>query len=162
MVSSMKNKELAIISVFIAGTTVLTMGFTITIFQGYLNFGDVLVMGMGLVVGLPYAFLGGVGPALADVLLGYGQYALPTLIIKGIEAAIIAWFVLRKSKAPLYAYLLAGTWMAAGYGLVDALLAAQWAVFVSSFSYNIFQGLVAGGLAYLVQPLLLRLKKSYF
>ena len=86
----MKVKQIALISVFIAGVALLTMGSSINIFQGYLNFGDVLVMGMGFVLGLPYALLGGVGAALADLLLGYGQYAIFTLIIKGIEAGIIA------------------------------------------------------------------------
>jgi uncharacterized membrane protein len=158
----MRSKELALIALFTAGIAVLTMSFTITIFQGYLNFGDVLVMGMGLTVGLPYALLGGLGAAIADLLLGYGQYALPTLIIKGLEAGIVAFYVRKRPKAPLWIYLLAGTWMASGYALFDAFLASELAVFISSFTYNIFQGLVAGALAFALQPLLLNLKKRYF
>ena len=119
----MKIKQLALISVFIAGITLMTMGFTITIFQGYINLGDTLVMGMGLVVGWPFALLGGIGAALADVLLGYGQYAFFTLVIKGIEASIIALLALRSGKVQLWGYLLAGTWMAAGYG---CLVVAWW------------------------------------
>ena len=157
----MKVKQIALISVFIAGVALLTMGSSINIFQGYLNFGDVLVMGMGFVLGLPYALLGGVGAALADLLLGYGQYAIFTLIIKGIEAGIIAYLALKKGNAPLWAYLFAGVWMAIGYGLTDVLLTGEMSIFVASFSYNIFQGLVCGSLAFALQPLLIRLKKIY-
>ncbi len=157
----MKVKQIALISVFIAGVTLLTMGSSINIFQGYLNFGDVLVMGMGFVLGLPYALLGGVGAALADILLGYGQYAVFTLIIKGLEAAIIAYFALRTGKANLFVYLLAGIWMAVGYGLTDVLLTGELTIFIASFSYNIFQGVVCGGLAFALQPILIRLKKIY-
>lgn len=158
----MKVRQIALISLFIAAIAFTTMSLTIAIFQGYLNFGDVLVMGMGLVIGLPYAFLAGVGAALADILLGYGQYAFFTLVIKGLEAAIIAAFVLKKGKAPLWSYLLAGTWMAAGYGLTDAFLASNPLIFIQSFGLNILQGLVCGSLAYSIQPLLMRLRKSYF
>ncbi len=157
----MKVKQIALISVFIAGVALLTMGSSINIFQGYLNFGDVLVMGMGFVLGLPYALLGGVGAALADLLLGYGQYAIFTLIIKGLEAGIIAYFAIKKGKAHLWVYLLAGIWMAVGYGLTDVLLTGELTIFVASFSYNIFQGIVCGGLAFALQPILIRLKKIY-
>lgn len=158
----MKTKTIALIALFIAGITLTTVWPTFPIFSGYLNLGDVLVMGMGLVVGLPYAFLAGAGAALADLLLGYGQYALFTLLIKATEAALIALFIARKGKAPLWAYLLAGAWMAAGYGLTDAFFASNLAVFIQSFSWNIIQGVVAAILAFSVQPLLLRLKSSYF
>ncbi len=157
----MKVKQIALISVFIAGIALLTMGFSINIFQGYLNFGDVLVMGMGFVLGLPYALLGGVGAALADLLLGYGQYALFTVIIKGLEAGIIAYFAFKKGRASLFIYLLAGTWMAIGYGLTDVILTGELTIFIASFAYNIVQGIVCGGLAYALQPLLIRLKKIY-
>jgi uncharacterized membrane protein len=157
----MKVKHIALISVFIAGVTLLTMGSSINIFQGYLNFGDVLVMGMGFVLGLPYALLGGVGAALADLLLGYGQYAIFTLIIKGIEAGIIAYIAVKLGKAQLWVYLLAGTWMAVGYGLTDVLLTGELTIFIASFSYNIVQGIVCGGLAFALQPVLIRLKKIY-
>lgn len=157
----MKIKILALSSVFIAAIVLLTMWPTLPIFQGYLNFGDVLVMGMGFVLGLPYAFLAGIGAALADVLLGYGQYALFTLVIKGLEAAIIAFWMMKKTKAPLWIYLLAGTWMAAGYGLTDAFLTSDLSLFIPSFTYNILQGLIGGFLAYSVQPILARLKANY-
>ncbi len=157
----MRIKTLALISIFMSGIVLLTMWPTFPLFQGYLNFGDVLVMGMGLVIGWPYALLAGVGAALADILLGYAHYAIFTLVIKGLEAAMIAWMSLRRHSLPIWAYALAGTWMAIGYGLTDALIARNIPIFMISFGYNILQGLIAASLAFSVQPLLLRLKRNF-
>lgn len=159
----MRVKTLALSSVFIGAIVLLTMWptFPILLVGGYFNFGDVLVMSMGYTLGFPFAALAGVGAALADLLLGWGQYALFTLIIKGIEASIIVFFV-KQDKIPFYAYLLAGIWMAAGYGLTDAFLSSNLAMFIPSFSANIVQGLICAGLAFSVLPLFKRLKKSYF
>lgn len=156
----MKIKTLTLSSLFIAGTTLLTFWPSIPMLQGYLNLGDVMVMSMGYVLGMPFALLGGVGAALADVLLGYGQYALFTLIIKSLEAMLIASFA-RGRKNPLWIYLLAGVWMASGYGLTDVFLASTWSIFMPSFSYNILQGVVSALIAFSLLPLLKRLKQNY-
>lgn len=159
----MKVKTLALASVFIASIVLLTMWptFPIPVVGGYFNMGDVLVMSMGYSLGLPLALLAGVGAALADILLGWGQYAIFTLIIKGLEAAIIAYFV-KKNSVPFYAYILAGTWMSAGYGLTDAFLSANIAMFIPSFTANIAQGLICAILAFSILPLFKRLTKNYF
>ena len=155
-----KVRTLALSSLFIASTVLLTTWPTVPLFQGYLNFGDVLVISMGYVLGFPLALMGGVGAALADLLLGYGQYAFFTLIIKGLEALIIAVFAAKSSRFTLGVYLLAGTWMAIGYGLTDMLLTQNLAMFIPSFGYNILQGLICASLAYGLRPLLTRLKQS--
>lgn len=159
----MKVKTLALTSVFIAAVVLLTMWPTmpIPVVGGYFNFGDVLVMSMAYTLGMPLALLAGVGAALADILLGWGQYAIFTLIIKSSEAAIVAFFV-KKDKVPFYAYILAGTWIAVGYGLTDAFLSSSLAMFIPSFMANIAQGLICAVLAFSVLPLFRRLKKNYF
>ncbi len=159
----MKVKTLALASVFIASIVLLTMWptFPIPVVGGYFNFGDVLVMSMAYTLGFPLALLAGVGAALADVLLGYGQYALFTLIIKGLEAAIVAYFV-KNDKVPFYAYILAGTWMAAGYGLTDAFLSSSLTMLLPSFSANIAQGLICAVVAFSILPIFRRLTKQYF
>jgi len=157
----MKIKTLALISLFMSSIVLLTTWPIFPLFQGYLNFGDVFVMGMGLVVGWPYAVLAGVGAALADILLGYAQYAVFTLVIKGLEALLIAWVIHRRASVPLWVYGLAGLWMAVGYGLADVLISMNLQIFMVSFGYNLLQGLIAASLAYSVQPLLLRLKKNF-
>ena len=82
------TKKLALSVVLAAAVTVSTMIIQIQIpaTLGYLNFGDVMVFVSGLMFGgLIGGFAGGVGSAVADVMLGYPHYALYTLVIKGLE-----------------------------------------------------------------------------
>lgn len=157
----MKARVLALSSLFIASIVLLTMwpSFPIAFIGGYFNFGDVLVMSMGLVLGWPYALLAGVGAALADILLGWGQYAFFTLIIKGIEASIITLLV-RKNAVKLWVYILAGSWMAFGYGLSDVFIGSSLGLFVPSFLANIMQGVLCALIAFGLQPLFIRLKRN--
>lgn len=156
-----KVRTLALSSLFMASTVLLTMWPTVPLFQGYLNFGDVLILSMGFVLGFPLALVGGLGAALADILLGYGQYAIFTLIIKGIEASIVAMFAMKSTHFTYLIYVLAGTWMAVGYGLTDVFLTQNPALFIPSFSYNILQGLICASIAYGLRPLLSRLKQRF-
>lgn len=52
---------------------------------GYVHFGDSVIYLAAIFMGpLPGAAVGAVGHALADVLTGYGVFALPTFLIKGL------------------------------------------------------------------------------
>ena len=90
---SLPNSTLviSIIGVFSALILVLTMIVPIRIpaTQGYINIGDIGVMITGLLFGpLIGGISGGVGSALADIILA-PQYAIPTLIIKGLEGFVV-------------------------------------------------------------------------
>jgi len=67
-----------------AVTMVISIPFPPT--RGYFNLGDAMVMLSGLLFGARLGGIaGGVGSALADVLLGYPYFAPMTLFIKGTE-----------------------------------------------------------------------------
>lgn len=54
--------------------------------KGYVNIGDTVVLLSGVLFGpLTGLAAGGLGSALADLLLGYGFWAPWTLLIKGLE-----------------------------------------------------------------------------
>ncbi|MGH2436917.1 MAG: ECF transporter S component, partial [bacterium] len=96
----MRTRELTVLALLIALTTAATMVIRIPVpaTQGYLNLGDSMVYVSALLFG-PLAGLvaGGIGSALADWLGGYAQFALYTLVIKGLEGllvGLIAWGVL--------------------------------------------------------------------
>lgn len=58
--------------------------------RGYINFGDGVIFTAAILFGWQVgAIAGGIGSALADIFLGYTQWALPTLIIKGIMGAVV-------------------------------------------------------------------------
>jgi uncharacterized membrane protein len=91
---------------------------------GYFNVGDVMVFVAALtfdpIVG---GFAGGVGSALADILLGYPAFAPLTLVIKGLEGLIASLIKNRKSLLrDIIAVVAAGTEMIIGYFLVEVYL----------------------------------------
>ena len=84
--------SLSTIGIFAALTCVITMviAFPIPATNGFINIGDAIVMITGLLFGpLIGGISGGVGSALADIILGYTIYAPATLIIKGIEGFLV-------------------------------------------------------------------------
>lgn len=70
-----------------AATIVLSVYFPLT--RGYFNLGETMVYLSALVAGpLVGAFAGGVGSALADIILGYQVFAPGTLVIKAVEGYV--------------------------------------------------------------------------
>jgi uncharacterized membrane protein len=84
--------DLAVTAVFTALVCVVTMAFSIYVpaTEGFFNVGESMVFLSALLFG-PFvgAFAGGVGSALADLILGFPHYAPATLIIKACEGAIV-------------------------------------------------------------------------
>lgn len=61
--------------------------------DGYIHAGDMCIFIAGILLGPLYGgFAAGVGSAMADFLGGYGQWVLPTLIIKTIMGMMIGYF----------------------------------------------------------------------
>jgi uncharacterized membrane protein len=148
----MKVKTLSITALLMAMVTVVTMYIAFPIFQGYLNLGDVMVMGMAVMLPLPMVALAGIASMFADLLLGYGVYAPFTLVIKAIEALLIAYWVSKnKGKdVPFWVYLVGGMWMALAYGVTDVIISQNTAFFFASFGYNTLQGVVCAIIAFLL------------
>jgi len=81
-------REIAVTAIMTATTAALTMVVSVPFppTRGYFNFGDVMVMLSGLLFGARVGGLaGGIGSALADLLLGFSYFAPLTLMIKGLE-----------------------------------------------------------------------------
>jgi uncharacterized membrane protein len=84
--------SLAVTAVATALVCVTTIVFSIYVpaTNGFFNIGESMVFLSAILFG-PFvgAFAGGVGSALADLLLGYPHYAPATLIIKACEGAVV-------------------------------------------------------------------------
>jgi len=98
---------------------------------GYFNVGEATIYVAALIFG-PFvgAFSGGVGAMLADVYLGYVTFAPGTLIIKGVEGAIVGFLNIKlKESIPnptlraIISVTVGGLEMVAGYFLYELLLA---------------------------------------
>ena len=128
---------------------------------GYMNLGDTVVLLGAYLLGPVYgAIAGGVGPALADLLGGYGIYVPATLVIKalmGLTAALLYRALQKKDWALLVCGVAAKAIMVVGYCLFDGFLAGNLAAGLAGIPSNLMQaafGLAASTLLALV------LKKS--
>lgn len=87
--------------------------------SGYIHLGDSMIYLSVIVLGPIYgAFASGVGSMLADILGGYPQYALPTLVIKSLMAFIMGLVLSRKTRKASIASVIAviSIWVAFSAG----------------------------------------------
>lgn len=111
---------------------------------GYVNPGDAVVLLGAYVLGGGWgAAAGALGPALADLLGGYGIYAPATLVIKGLMA-LAAGKLYRRARGKIWAVAVCGAAaeciMVAGYWLYDALLLGSLAAGAAGVPGNLIQG----------------------
>ena len=127
------SREIAATAIMASLATVATMIFTFPIpaTNGFFNLGDVIVVVSGLTFGpIIGGISGGLGSALADILLGYGTYAPFTLVIKGCEGLIVGYLAGRKEDQKISRVLMA--WVAGGIILVGGYFIVQ--VFMYGFA----------------------------
>ncbi len=86
--------NIAIMGILAALETIMTATVSIPIpaTTGYFNVGEGLIYFTAILFG-PYigAFVGGVGAAFADILMGYAFFAPGTFIAKGAEGFVVGW-----------------------------------------------------------------------
>lgn len=137
-------------SLLIAFTTVMTMVIHIPMpaTNGYINLGDMVVFMAAILLGSRGGFIvGGIGSALADLILGYTHYVPITLIVKGFEG-FIAGKLLEKGVKPIISTSISGVFMACGYLIAELFLYGKGAIV--SFPGNIAQGLFGAVVAIIV------------
>jgi uncharacterized membrane protein len=146
-----KIKLLVKYAIMIALTAVSTMFISIPApgATGYFNLGDSMVFIAAILLGPKGGLIGGgIGSALADVLLGYTLWAPFTLIIKGLEG-YLAGYLLDTAfgkKRPTLVLIPAALWMVIGYYGVSAFLYGWEAAFLE-VPICLIQGAVGIGVA---------------
>jgi uncharacterized membrane protein len=122
---------ISLIAIFAALTCVMTMTIDIPVpaTGGYINIGDFFVMFTGLMFGpIIGGLAGGIGSCLADIFLGWPLYALPTLIIKGLEGFVVGIISNPKKESirinlrDIIAVIIGGLIMVSGYFIVEAFI----------------------------------------
>lgn len=162
-----KTKKIVIVSLFTALVTVATIAIKIPTINGYIHLGDTLVYLSGVFLGPVYGpIAAGFGSFLADILAGYPMWALPSLLIKGLDALVFAIIfkkvktVSKSSKTLISRYLLAlligGTIMVSGY-FVTSVVLYSYAGAIGSVVPNIVQAVGGGIIAY---PIMIALFKQ--
>ena len=147
-----KPLKLALAAIFGALATAVTIILVIPIpaTSGYFNLGEAIIYTAALVFG-PYvgAFTGG-SVAIADILLGYGQFAPATLVIKGSEGAIVGFlnrnlrkYIPSPSISAALAVAVGGLEMVAGYFIYEQLvLGYTWPIALAEVPFNVVQMII--------------------
>ncbi len=138
----MSTRRIVIDALFIAIIAIVTALIAIPIgVYGYINLSDALIMCLSVYLGPFDLFIvGALGASIADLALGYSQYAIFTFLIKGIEALIISHIC--KKYRPI-AFILGAGWMLVGYGLTDALLGSDITLLFASILANLPQAIIS-------------------
>lgn len=122
------NEKTAILIALIVVMTALVSVGTLIVripnpMGGYFNVGDVMIFVTALTFG-PFigGVAGGLGSAIADI-IGFPLFAIPTLVVKGLEG-LIAGIVANKKRLyrDFLAVIIAGIEMIIGYFLVEVYL----------------------------------------
>jgi uncharacterized membrane protein len=121
--------------------------------SGYFNIGETIIYVAALLFGSAVGALsGGVGAMLADVYLGFGVFAPGTLVIKGIEGAIVGFLNLRlkyitnRTLRAVVSVIAGGLEMVTGYFLYEQLVLGS-ALAFAEVPFNIVQMLVGLAIA---------------
>jgi len=143
-------RRLVLTALFIALVAAATMVINVPMVatQGFVNVGDTMIFVAGIFLGPVVGFLaGGIGSALADLLLGYPHWAPWSLIIKGVEGLLAGALAHgyfqqhRRVGLPVIAALLvAAAWMVLGYYLAGGIMRG-FAAALASVPGNLLQGL---------------------
>jgi uncharacterized membrane protein len=139
------------ISLMVIMTALVTVGTLIIRIPnpmgGYFNVGDVMIFVCALTFNpIISGLAGGVGSAIADM-IGFPLFAIPTLIIKGLEGFLASLIANKKNVfRDVLAVVVAGSEMIIGYFLVE-LYPLQWGLggALAEVPTNIVQ-IVIGGL----------------
>lgn len=114
-----------LIAIMTALTTVMTMLVKLpTPTRGYLNLSDAMIFFSAYAFG-PWVggVIGGLGPALSDLLSGYPQWAVFTFIIDGLQAVFVGLIVRKFRPANMIAgSVIAGVWKVFGYFIAGGIL----------------------------------------
>lgn len=146
------NKKIAYTGVFTAVIAVLTMGAIPIPGGGYIHIGDSVIFLCCFIMPLPFAIIAaGIGSCLADLILGYTFYAIPTLIIKSIMALVAGLFIAKTDRifVIISGLILASLVMQGGYFLVNMLLLGEETSLLIVF-FNLLQTIASVPLAYLL------------
>lgn len=145
----LKNLVLAALLAALACVATMMIAIPIPAVNGYLNLGDAVVLFGAFLLGPVWGMAaGGIGTAMADMLLGYAVYAPGTLVIKGAMAFVAAWLFrelrqrIGNAKAGAVSGFVGECIMVLGYFLYESLVLGYGMAAIGSVAANALQGVV--------------------
>lgn len=159
------TQNLVLTGLLMALVTVGTMMISIPVpaTHGYVHGGDMMIFLAAVLFGKKKgALAGGVGSAIADLLLGYSQWIIPTLIVKGIMGYLIGSLSNGETKPiltakNLMAMSLGVLWMAFGYYIAGGIMLGNFTAALAGVPGDLLQSAV--GMALFI-PIGMALKRT--
>ena len=154
----MTTKKIVLAGVMAALVTVGTMLIQIpTGISGYVHLGDSIIYFAGIALGPVLGGLAaGIGSMFADIFSGYAAYAIPTLIVKGIDGLIIGFLytklakddfsVNRKLVVYIFSFIVGSIFMVSGYFIFETIMYGIEGSIIGIIP-NMFQGIVGGAIS---------------
>ena len=143
-------KRLCFSALLAAMVCIATLFFKVPIPLGYAHLGNgFILLGCSMMGGYYGIFIAGFGSALADLLGGFGQWILPTLVIKGLMGFAVGRIAdpdgtgFRLASVRSFLAAVVGTpIMVAGYTLFGALLSGSLAAGLAQIPGLVGEGIV--------------------
>lgn len=150
--------KLAVDALAVALVCISTMMIQIPIPLGYMHLGNCCILLVSVFFGKRTGMLaGGLGSCLADLLTGYPQWILPTLLIKGWMGYVIAKVACEKTGEVqmLHIRVFAGTVlgiviMVVGYTVAGGILYGSVASGIAQTPGLLLEGVIGWGLFYVI------------
>lgn len=155
----MKTKQLVILALIIALNVVIARIFLIPVAftHGNINLSDAGIVVAGLLFGLRSgALVGGLSGFLLDLISGYPQYLLFSLVIHGAQGAVLGTARKKDRKYRFLAGSLAIVILVSGYFVADTLLYGL-SVGGLGLATNLVQGIAGTSLGFFLAPRLAKL-----
>ena len=160
MSSSYSVRRSVVLALLVAVTVVVARVFLIPVpmTHGNVNLCDAGIIIAALMYGRRGGLIvGGLSGFLLDLISGYAQYMVFSLIVHGLEGLIIGWLGYNKGRKAQILALIAGiVVMVLGYFITDAILYKPVAG-LAGIPTNSIQGVVGALIGY---PLALKLKQT--
>lgn len=124
--------------------------------QGYIHLGDGFLLLFASVLSPTLSFVcAGIGSTIADIVGGYTIYAIPTFFIKGLEALMITYMLIKlPKKFHVIAYVIGSIWMILGYYVFDVYLTENWIVSLAGIPANCVQAIAGIIIVFLLTPII--------
>ncbi|RQD69762.1 MAG: ECF transporter S component [Tindallia sp. MSAO_Bac2] len=161
------TKDLTIVGLLAALVAVATMMITIPVpaTEGFIHLGDAVIFFAAVFFGRKKGALSaGIGSAMADLLLGYTVWILPTLMVKSIMGYIVGSFGEKSEHKPLSPVTILGLvigaiWMVSGYLAAGSIIKGSFAVGLTGVPWDMVQGF--GGIVLYI-PVAVAINKTRF
>lgn len=162
-----KIQNLTILGLLIALVAVSTMMIKVPVVstEGYVHLGDSMIFLAAIIFGKKKgAIAGGIGSAMADLLLGYTHWIIPTLIIKGLMGYFVGLISNGESDNLInvrnsISLIFGAIWMVFGYFIAGGIMKGSFLVAATSIPANSIQAF-AGALIFI--PIGIALKKTKY